>query len=102
MAVGEKILRINIKIDGRSYPLDISREDEERYRLAAKLVNETVARFREVYSDKDSQDMLAMSAFQIALNNEKVQEVEKQNLFIGELKNINDDISDFLKEKKRK
>jgi len=102
MTVGKKILRINIKIDGRVYPLDINHEDEEKYRLAAKLVNETVTRFREVFSDKDSQDMLAMSAFQIALNNVKVQQVEKQNLFIGELKNINDDISDFLKEKKKK
>ena len=97
----KKKLRINIKIDGRVYPLDINREDEEKYRLAAKIVNETVSRFREVFRDKDSQDILAMSAFQIALNETKVQQVVEQNLFIGELKNINDDISDFLKEKRR-
>ena len=94
-------MRINIKIDGRNYPLDINREDEEKYRLAAKIVNETVTRFREVFRDKDSQDILAMSAFQIALNETKVQQIVEQNLFIGELKNINDDISDFLKEKRR-
>jgi cell division protein ZapA len=99
--VEKKRLRINIKIDGRVYPLDINREDEEKYRLAAKIVNETVSRFREVFRDKESQDILAMSAFQIALNDTKVQQVEEQNLFIGELKNINDDISDFLKEKRR-
>jgi len=100
--VEKKKLKINIKIDGRTYSLDINREDEEKYRLAAKIVNETVARFREVFRDKDSQDILAMSAFQITLDNTKVKQVEEQNLFIGELKDINDDVSDFLKEKKRK
>ena len=95
----KKRLKINIKLNGRVYSLDINREDEEKYRLAAKTVNETIARFREVFSDNDSQDILAMSAFQIALSNTKVQQAEEQNLFIGELKNINDDISDFLKEK---
>lgn len=93
-------LKINIKIDGRVYSLDINREDEEKYRLAAKIVNETIIRFREVFTDKDSQDILAMSAFQVALGSAKVQQVEERNLLIGELKNINDDISDFLKEKK--
>ena len=96
----KKRLKINIKLNGRVYSLDINREDEEKYRLAAKTVNETIARFREVFSDNDSQDILAMSAFQIALSNTKVQQAEEQNLFIGELKNINDDISDFLKEKR--
>lgn len=98
----KKRFKINIKINGRGYPLDIDREDEEKYRLAAKIVNETVTRFREMFHDKDSQDILAMSAFQIALSNAKMQQVEGQNLFIGELKNINDDISDFLKERKKK
>lgn len=96
----EKRLKINIKIDGRVYSLDIDREDEEKYRLAAKIVNETVTRFRKVFHDKDSQDILAMGAFQIALGNTKVQQIEERNLFIEELKNINDDISDFLKEKR--
>lgn len=98
----KKRLRINIKIDGRIYPLDIDREDEEKYRLAAKIVNETVTKFREVFRDKDSRDILAMSAFQIALSEAKTQATEEQNLFIGELKNLNDDISDFLKEKRKK
>ena len=96
----KKRLKINIKINHRVYALEISREDEEKYRLAAKMVNETVTRFRETFSDKDSQDILAMSAFQIALSNAKVQQVEEPNLFVDELKNINDDISDFLKGKR--
>ncbi|NCB06827.1 MAG: cell division protein ZapA [Bacteroidia bacterium] len=93
---------INIKIEGRVYPLQIDREDEEKYRLAAKMVNETVLKFRELYRDKDSQDILAMAAFQVALGYTEMQFRKDKTLFIEELKNLNDDISDFLKEKKKK
>lgn len=95
-------LRINIKIDGRNFPLTINRVDEERYRLAAKLVNETINKYRESFSNQESQNILAMSAFQIALSKVELQNRNNSSNFIDELKNINDDISDFLKEKERK
>ena len=95
----KKRFRINIKIDGRIYPLEINRADEEKYRLAAKIVNDTIAQFRELFRDKNTQDILAMSAFQIALSKAEKQKNEEENLFIEEIKNLNDDISDFLKQK---
>lgn len=94
--------RINIKIDGRVYPLQINRDEEESYRLAAKMVNETVRKYREIFGDKEAQDILAMAAFQIALSNTELNQREDKTLFIEGLKNLNDDISDFLKEKKKK
>ena len=100
MAIENKKLRINIKIDGRIYPLHINRSDEERYRLAAKMVNETATKFRDTFRDKESQDILAMTAFQIALSNTELQNRDDSSFFVDELKNLNDDISDFLKEKK--
>ena len=102
MAIENKKLRINIKIDGRIYPLHINRSDEERYRLAAKMVNETATKFRDTFRDKESQDILAMTAFQIALSNTELQNRDDSSFFVDELKNLNDDISDFLKEKKKK
>lgn len=97
-----KRLSINIKIDGRIFPLEINRDEEERYRKAAKMVNEIVSKFRTEFRDQESQDILAMSAFQIALSNTELQERDDNSLFIDELKNLNDDISDFLKDKKKK
>ncbi len=97
-----KRLSINIKIDGRIFPLNINRIDEERYRLAAKMVNETIVKFRETFGDQESQNILAMTAFQIALSNTELQNRNDSSLFVDELKNLNDDISDFLKEKKSK
>lgn len=91
--------RINIRIEGRVYPLSIDRKDEERYRKAAKTVNETVSKYRNLFQDNDSQDILAMVAFQIALNHTEMLEREDKSLFMDGLKDLNDDISDFLKEK---
>ncbi len=93
---------INIKIDGRVYPLEIDRADEEKYRQAAKMVNETVLKFRELFRDKDAQDILAMTAFQVALGYTELQNRKDKTLFIEKLKDLNDDISDFLKEKRKK
>ncbi|MCK5730928.1 MAG: cell division protein ZapA [Draconibacterium sp.] len=94
-----KKLSINIKIDGRIFPLDIDREDEERYRLAAKMVNETINKFKKLFGEQESQNILAMTAFQIALSNTELQNRNDNSFFIDELKDLNDDISDFLKEK---
>lgn len=94
-------LRINIKIAGRAYPLVIDRKDEEKHRIAAKLVNETITKYKELFREKDAQDILAMAAFQIALAKTELQEQEDKSLFIDDIKNLNDDISDFIKEKKK-
>jgi len=100
--VDKQGFRINIKIDGKYYPLTINKEDEERYRLAAKRVDEIVRQYREQFGEQDSKDILRMTAFQIALNKAEVVQHNGKSLFIEELKNINDDISDFLKEKGKK
>jgi len=97
--VKDKKLSINIKIDGRIFPLEINRSDEERYRIAAKMVNETIGKFRKMFHNQESQDILAMTAFQIALSKAELKNRNDNALFIDELKNLNDDISDFLKEK---
>ncbi|MCE4566911.1 cell division protein ZapA [Maribellus sp. CM-23] len=90
--------RINIKIDGRNYPLTINRRDEERYRKAAKFVNETITEFRKRFQHNDQQDIMAMTAFQAALNYSNLQERQDYSQFIDDIKDLNDDISDFLKE----
>jgi cell division protein ZapA (FtsZ GTPase activity inhibitor) len=97
--VNKDQFRINIRIEGRVYPLSIDRKDEERHRKAAKTVNETVNKYRNLFQDKDSQDILAMAAFQIALNHTELQERDDKSLFMDGLKDLNDDISDFLREK---
>lgn len=97
----DKSFRIHIKIDGRTYPLSINRVDEERYRRAAKIVNETIAEFRKMFQSNDQQDIMAMTAFQVALNFTEEQERRDYSQFIDDIKDLNDDITDFLKEKEK-
>ena len=92
-------LSINIKIDNRVYPLTVNRKDEEKYRNAAKMLNEIIQAFRIQYPDKDSQDILSMAAFQIGYDSLVMKEKADQPFLISDLKDLRDDIIDFLEEK---
>lgn len=89
-------LSINIKIDNRIYPLVVSRKEEARYRNAARKLNEVVASFKVNYPDKDMQDILAMSAFQFVYSNMVLKENAEQASLVGEIRDLNDDIDEFL------
>ncbi|MGQ1948020.1 cell division protein ZapA [Geofilum sp. OHC36d9] len=60
-------LSINVKVAERSYPLRVDRNDEERIRKAAKLINDKVLQYKQRYNDKDVQDFLAMAALQYVI-----------------------------------
>lgn len=98
----DKDFRIHIKIDGRVYPLNINRDEEERYRKAAKIVEETISGFRKMFQNNDNQDIMAMTAFQVALRYTEEQQRRDYSQFIDEIKDITDDISDFIKDKDQK
>jgi cell division protein ZapA len=94
-------LSINIKIDNRVYPLEVNRNDEKKYRDAAKELNEIIHSFRNDYPDKDSQDVIAMAAFQLVFQNIQEKENVDQSPLISDLKDLRDDITDFLQERNR-
>lgn len=94
-------LSINIKIDNRVYPLVVSRNDEKRYRDAAKELNEIIHAFRNDYPDKDSQDVIAMAAFQVVYQNFQEKADADQSPLISDLKDLRDDITDFLQERNK-
>ena len=56
-------LSIKIKIADREYPMKVKRKDEERIRVAGKLINEKIKNYREQFGIDDKQDLLAMVAF---------------------------------------
>ena len=61
-------LNIKLNIAGKSYPLSIEREKEEKYRRAEKEINDLVTKFRSRFR-AESEDYLAMAALQISLAN---------------------------------
>ena len=61
-------LSIKVQIAERFYPLKIKRQDEEKIRKAAKLINDKVLQYKQKYTDKDTQDFMAMAALQFVIN----------------------------------
>ncbi|MDG1253280.1 MAG: cell division protein ZapA [Schleiferiaceae bacterium] len=59
-------LKIKVSIAGRSYPLTIERQEEERVRKAVTVIHSAMQRFEERYAVGDKQDALAMCALQLA------------------------------------
>ena len=68
-------LSIRVNVADRYYPLKVEREDEEKIRKAARLINEKVLQYKQRYTDKDVQDFLAMAALQYVIK--LIEEEEK-------------------------
>lgn len=94
----EEKLPIKVQIAERYYPLKIDRRDEEKIRKAAKLINDKLLQYKQRYTDKDSQDFLAMAALQFVI--QLLDCESKQNLVSLEedLKALNEELDILLKE----
>lgn len=57
---------IKVSIAGRNYPLTVNAQEEEFVRKAASRINDVILSLQENFSVKDKQDLLAMTALQIA------------------------------------
>ena len=64
----EDMLSIKVQIAERFYPLKIKRRDEEKIRQAARLINDKVLQYKQRYTDKDTQDFMAMATLQFVIN----------------------------------
>lgn len=94
----EEKLSIRVNVADRYYPLKIDRKDEEKIRKAAKMINEKVLQYKQRYTDKDTQDFLAMAALQYVI---KVIETEtnfEASPVIDELKELSTELDEFLKD----
>ncbi len=89
-------LSINIKIDGRNYPLKIDRDDEEKYRKAVKIINEIILQYRQKYAQHDAQDFLAMTAFQFVLKNLELETKADPSPFVDEVKELNEMLDEYI------
>src|SRR4051812_32487843 len=61
-----ELLSVKVSIANRTYPLRITKEEEEKVLQAAQTVNKCVKEFEDSYAVKDKQDLLAMCSLQFA------------------------------------
>jgi cell division protein ZapA (FtsZ GTPase activity inhibitor) len=64
----DDMLSIKVQIAERFYPLKIKRLDEEKIRQAARLINDKILQYKQRYTDKDTQDFIAMATLQFVIN----------------------------------
>ena len=74
-------LALRVFVADRYYPIKVERENEEKIRKAARMINEKVLQYKQRYSDKDVQDFLAMAALQYVIKlTEEEEKLEKDYL----------------------
>jgi cell division protein ZapA len=93
-------LSININIGDKNYPMRIQREEEELIRKAAKIINDKLLQYKLKYAERDTDDLLAMTALQftkIYLEKEADNNFELLN---EEIRTINVELEEFINQNK--
>jgi len=92
-------LSIRVNVADRYYPLKVERENEEKIRKAARMINEKVLQYKQRYSDKDVQDFLAMASLQYVIKLTEEEEILDNDLLPGKLNELIRKIDSVLEEK---
>jgi len=94
----EDMLSIKVQIAERFYPLKIKLHDEEKIRKAARLINDKILQYKQRYTDKDSQDFMAMAALQFVISLIDCEQQQNVVSLEEELGSLNSELDELLKE----
>ena len=64
-------LSLKVVVAGRTYPLSVNENEQEKVLKAAEDINKAIKLLQENYAVKDKQDLLAMTALQLATKSGK-------------------------------
>jgi len=92
----EDKLTIRVNVADRFYPLKIGRQDEEKIRRAAKLINERILQYKQKYTDKDVQDFLAMAALQYVVKVLDCDQKTDMAPILEEVRKLNLELEEYL------
>ena len=67
----EGYVGINLLVNGISYPLVVRRDEEPYYRQAARLINEKLLKYKDVFATESSEKLITMVAIDIAFRRMK-------------------------------
>jgi cell division protein ZapA len=98
MGMTEDMLSIKVQIAERFYPLKIKRQDEENIRKAARLINNKILKYKQRYTDKDTQDFMAMAALQFVINLIDCEQQQNVVSLEEELGSLSSELDELLKE----
>ena len=96
----EEKLSIRVNIADRYYPLKIEREDEEKIRKAAKLINDKVFQYKTRYADKDIQDFLAMATLQFVIRLTEMEDKNEHTNIISRISQLGETLDEIIQNEK--
>jgi len=94
----DKKLSIKVNIADRYYPLKIDRNEEEKIRKAAKIINDTIFQYKSKYGDKDVQDFLSMVALQYATKAIDFENTNDNTQIIQDIKDLTHELDEYIKQ----
>jgi len=92
-------LSIRVNVADRYYPLKVERENEEKIRKAARMINEKILQYKQKYTDKDIQDFLAMAALQYVIKLTEEEEKIESDYIPDAIKELIQKIESVLESK---
>ena len=95
----DKMMKINLLIDNQRYPLNIPREDEIRYRDAAKIINNTLNKYRSMWPDLSANNHWAMAALEIAFNLTTNENRNDTKPYLDKLEELTKELDNYISKK---
>jgi cell division protein ZapA len=90
----EEKLSIKVNVADRCYPFKLAAAGEERFRAAARRINEMVAQYRQNYPDRDTFDALAMAALQFVIQLIGCETAQRR--MVDEVAALNEKLEEYL------
>ena len=78
-------LSLKVVVAGRTYPLSVEEHEEQKVMDAAKDINKAIKLLQDNYAVKDMQDLLAMTALQLASKKENASSDKKATINTEEI-----------------
>lgn len=96
----EKMVGINLIIDGISYPLTVPVDEEPYYRKAARLLNDTLLLYKPLFAEQGGIKVMTMAALHIALELIRRKDEVGSAALIGKVSELSRIIDDALSAQK--
>ena len=90
----DRIVAINLVIDGVSYPMNVPQSQENIYRQAARMINDKLIKYKQHFEGEEETRLITMAAINIAYDlMTKADSISSSNVInkVSELTRIVDD-----------
>ena len=89
-------LSVKVVVAGRTYPLSVNEEEESKVMKAAADINKAVKLLQDNYAVKDMQDLLAMTALQLASRDANANDSDANSVELDKVEQMLEDLSKDL------